>query len=101
MNRFFVLHTDKSNLVAGWQYLRTQEPELVAALARGDSPARCLKTWHPVGHGRGDYIFSLWEADKAADVETALRSTRLPEYVVSDVLPIEEIDWVQPAESLT
>jgi hypothetical protein len=43
-------------------------------MASGETPARCIKTWSPIPYGREDYLFCLWEADSAKDVESTIRS---------------------------
>jgi hypothetical protein len=63
----------------------------------GQTPAKCLKTWNPLAHGRADHIFCLWEGEKAEEVEAVIRDSGMAEYITSDVMPVDEIDWAQLA----
>jgi len=66
-------------------------------MAAGQVPAKCLKTWNPFAYGRGDYVFCLWEAESAEEIEAVLRNSGLADYVTYDVMPVSEIDWAELA----
>jgi hypothetical protein len=65
----------------------------------GQTPAKCLKTWNPMAHGRADYIFCLWDAEKAGDIEAVLSESGMAEYITSDLMAVDEIDWPQLAQA--
>ena len=72
-------------------------PEMARAMAAGETPAKCIKTWNPIPHGRTDYIFCLWEAEKPEDIEASLGE--FLNYVTIDNLQVDEIDWEQAAKA--
>ena len=72
-------------------------PEMARAMAAGETPAKCIKTWNPIPHGRTDYIFCLWEADKPEDIEASLGD--FLNYVTIDNLQVDEIDWGEAAKA--
>jgi hypothetical protein len=63
----------------------------------GQTPARCLKTWNPMTHGRADYVFCLWVGESAEDIEAVIRDSGMADFITSDVMPVDEIDWAQLA----
>ena len=62
-------------------------------------PAKCLKTWNPMAHDRADYIFCLWDAEKAEDIEAVLSESGMAEYITSDLMAVDELDWAQLAQA--
>lgn len=97
MALYFALHTPKGDPAEGWEVFNQGAPVLAAAMAAGQMPANCLKTWNPYLHGRGDYVFCLWEAENPEDVETVLRDSGLANYVNTDLMQVTEIDWAELA----
>jgi len=74
-------------------------PAMSRAMAAGETPCTCLKTWSPLAHGREDYLFSLWEADSPQDVEATIESFGFLEYFTLDTMRVDEVDWRTLAES--
>jgi len=97
MALFFALHTTKGDPAAGWEWFGKGAPALAAAMAAGQLPARCVTTYNPFAHGRGEYVFCLWEAESKEDVEKVLLQAGFDEYVTSDVMQVTEIDWAKLA----
>ena len=62
------------------------------------SHAKCHKTWNALPHGRTDYVFCLWEADKPEDIETSLGE--FLDYLTVDNVKVDEIDWAEYAKTL-
>jgi beta-glucosidase-like glycosyl hydrolase len=100
MATFFALHTPKGDPAKGWEWFSQGAPQLAAAMAAGQIPAKCLTTWNPYAHGRGDYVFCIWEADSKEAVEKVLRENGFDDYVTSDVMQVSEIDWADLAKSV-
>jgi hypothetical protein len=91
MNKYIALHTYKTTPEATWKLLGEVANDLAIAMDEGKTPARCLKTWNPFPHGRRDYAFCLWEAEKPEDIITTLGA--LMDHVTADLLVVDEIDW--------
>ena len=72
MAKYIVLHTLKKSPEEVSKALNEGAPEMARAMAAGETACKCLKTWSPLAHGRTDYMFCLWEADKPEDVEARL-----------------------------
>ena len=73
-------------------------PKFAKAMAAGETPAKCHKTWNSLPHGRTDYVFCLWEADKPEDIETSLGE--FLDYLNVDNVKVDEIDWAEFAKTL-
>ena len=99
MAKYFALHTYQREPEATWAFFGQGAPALAAAMAAGQTPAKCLKTWNPMAHGRADYIFCLWEAEKAEDIQAVLSESGMAEYVTADLMAVDEIDWAQLAQA--
>lgn len=97
MAKYFALHTPIGNPAAGWEFFGKGAPALAAAMAAGQTPAKCLKTWSSYNYGRVDYTFCLWEAEKPEDILSVLHDSGLANYVTVDVMPVDEIDWAELA----
>jgi len=97
MAKYFALHTTIGDPAAGWDFFQKGAPTLAAAMAAGQTPAKCLKTWNPFAFGRGDYVFCLWEAENPEDIMSILSNSGLTDYVTVDVMPVAEIDWAELA----
>ncbi len=95
MAQYMVLHTLKKSADEFGKYFGEVAPEFAVATTTGKMPAKCIKTWNPIPHGRTDYVFCLWEADKPEDIGTSLG--QLLEYVTYDPLEVDEIDWAELA----
>ena len=98
MAKYFALHTlkrspeDVNNI---WAELA---PKMAKAMAAGETLAKCIKTWNPLPHGRTDYLFCLWEAEKPEDIETTLGQWL--EYLTVDSMKVDEVDWDEYAKTL-
>jgi hypothetical protein len=99
MAKYFAVHTYLREPEAAWAFFGEGAPALAASMEAGQTPAKCIKTWNPFAHGRADYIFCLWEGEKAEDIEAVIRDSGLADYVTMDVMPVDEIDWAQLAQA--
>lgn len=52
----------------------------------------------PVGQGRLDCLFCVWDAAKAEDVQTTLQDFGLLDYLTADIMQVGETDWAQLAQ---
>ena len=98
MAKYMVLHTytkGPEEFAAAFGPKETQE--FARAMAAGETPAKCLKTWNPGPYGRTDYAFCLWEAEKPEDIETSLGA--MLEYVTADIMQVDETDWAEVAKA--
>ncbi|MBN2113047.1 MAG: hypothetical protein JW785_02855 [Acidimicrobiia bacterium] len=93
MATFFALHTPIGDPAAGWEFFAKGAPALAAAMAAGQTPAKAITTWNPYAYGRGDYVFCLWEAEKPEDVMAVIRDSGLADYVTTDLMQVDGIDW--------
>jgi hypothetical protein len=97
MAKYIALHTLKQSAEETMSVFAEAAPEMARAMAAGETPARCIKTWNPIPHGRTDYIFCLWEAEKPEDIEASLGD--FLNYVTIDNLQVDEIDWEEAARA--
>ena len=93
MAKYIVLHTLKKSVEEVSKFMGETVPEFARAMAAGETPAKCIKTWDSTPHGRTDYVFCLWEADKPEDIEASLGP--IPDYLTCDIMQVDEIDWEQ------
>jgi hypothetical protein len=98
MAKYIALHTLKKGADEVMKAFTEASPQLARAMAAGETPAKCIKTWNPVPHGRTDYVFCLWEADKPEDINASLG--QFLDYVTIDIFKVDEIDWQEFAKSL-
>ncbi len=98
MATYFTLHTLKKSADEVMKALGEGAPEMAKSMAEGQTPAKCIKTWNPLPHGRYNYMFCLWEADNAEDVETTIQSVGFAEYITNDIMQVDEIDWGEVAK---
>lgn len=98
MPKYIALHTLKKSADEVMKVFTEASPEVARAMAAGQTPAKCIKTWNPIPHGRTDYIFCLWEADKPEDIEATLGP--MLDYLTIDNIKVDEIDWEEFAKSL-
>ena len=97
MAKYIALHTLKKSAEETMQMFTEAAPEMARAMAAGETPAKCIKTWNPFAYGRTDYIFCLWEADKPEDIEASLGD--FLNYVTIDNIQVDEIDWEEVAKA--
>lgn len=98
MAKYIVLHTLKKSVDEVVKVITEATPEFARTMAAGKAPAKCLKTWNPIPHGRSDYVFCLWEADKPEDITASMGP--LLEYLTLDNIQVEEIDWPELGKTL-
>jgi hypothetical protein len=98
MAKYFALHRLKKSAEEVSNALNKGAPEIARAMAAGETPCKCLKTWSPLAHGREDYLFCLWEADTPEDVEATIKSFGFLEYFTLDSMQVDEIDWERLAQ---
>jgi len=93
MTKYFVMHTPKKEAAAVQEYLDRVSPGFAQANAEGKNPAKCLKTWNPMPHGRDDCLFCLWEAEKPEDITASL--AQMLDYLTADIMQVDETDWME------
>jgi hypothetical protein len=98
MAKYIALHTLKVSGEEMTKGFNEIAPKFAKAMAAGETPAKCYKTWNPIPHGRTDYMFCLWEADKPEDIETTLG--QFLDYLTVDNIKVDEIDWEEFAKTL-
>jgi len=100
MNMYIVLHTfKKTPQEFAEAFTDERMTEFARAMAAGQAPAKCTKTWDPTSHGREDYMFCLWESENPKNVEAALDGFGLLEYLTADIMQVDETDWEQVARA--
>ena len=100
MAKYIVLHTLKKSVEEVNNAFNAGAPEMARAMAAGETPCKCIKSWSPMAYGRTDYTFCLWEADKPEEIEATLKKFGLLEYITVDSMQVDETDWEQFAKSL-
>ena len=70
--------------------------KLAKAMAEGQTPAKCLKSWNPLPHGNTDTFICLWEADNPDDISATLGEEMLT-MLTCDPMQVDEIDWAKVA----
>lgn len=100
MAKYIAFHTLKKSADEFLKAITAGSAGIAQAMAAGKTPARCLKTWNPIPHGRTDYVFCLWEADKAEDVVATIEQFRLHDYLTVDNMKVDEIDWPEMAKTV-
>jgi len=98
MAKYIALHTLKKSPEEVMKFFSEMAPKIARAMASGETPAKCIKTWNPLPHGRKDYMFCLWEAEKPEDINTSLG--QFLEYLTVDNLKVDEVDWEAYAKTL-
>ena len=99
MAKYFAFHTLKKSAKEVLSALNKGPPEIARAMAAGEMPCKCLKTWTPLPHSREDYLYCPWETDKPEDVEATIRSFGFLEYFTLDSMQVDEIDWGELAKA--
>ena len=97
MAKYIALHTLRKSPEEVTKAFGDLSPAFAKVNASGEAPAKCIKTWNAVPHGR-DYVFCLWEAEQPKDIEQALG--KFLDYLTADCLRVDEIDWAEYAASL-
>jgi hypothetical protein len=100
MATFFALHTPVGDPAKGWEWFNQGAPQLAAAMAAGQLPAKCLTTFNPYAYGRGDYVFCIWEAENKEDIDKILHDYGFYDYVTTDLMQVSEVDWAKLAETV-
>lgn len=100
MKKFMAVHKPIKSSEEVTKVLNEGAPEFARAMAAGETKGRCLKTWSSFAHEGTDYMFCLWEADKAEDVEATLNQYGLLEYFTLESLEVDETDWVEMGEAV-
>ncbi len=100
MAKYIALHTLIKSAEEVSKALNEASPKLARAMAAGETPCKCIKTWNPSAYGRTDYAFCLWEADKPEDIEATLKAFGFLEFVTLDSMQVDEIDWEQLAKEV-
>jgi hypothetical protein len=99
MAKYFAFHKLKKSAEEVTNALSQGAVQMAQTMASGQTPSKCLKTWTPLTHGRDDYLFCLWEADKIEDVEATIKSFGFLEYFTVDTMQVDEIDWGELAKA--
>jgi len=81
---------------ASFQRQCSQMTKLAKAMAEGQTPAKCLKSWNPLPHGNTDTFICLWEADNPDDISATLGAEMLT-MLTCDPMQVDEIDWAKVA----
>ena len=97
MKKFIAMHTYTVDPPEVWKLLGNVASEMAIEMATGKLPAKCIKTWNPLPHGRADHFFCLWEAEKPEDIVTSLG--RLMDVITADIMQVDEIDWAVLTEA--
>ena len=97
MKKYIALHTYKVDPPEVWKLLGEMASQLAIDMHTGKVPAKCLKTWNPLPHGRAEYVFCLWEAEKPEDILTSLG--KLMDVITADIMQVDEIDWAVLTEA--
>ena len=73
-------------------------PKLAKAMASGETPAKCLKSWNPLPYGKTYEFYCPWEANRTADIEATLGADMLG-IITCDPVQVDEIDWAEDAKA--
>jgi hypothetical protein len=95
--KYFVVHSYIKDPATTWSFFGQGAPGLAKEMAAGKTPAKCLMTWNPWAHGRGEHVFCLWEANNPQDIDVVLKDSGMAEYISSDIMAVDEIDWAHLA----
>ena len=97
MSLYMVVHGIK---IDAGQFSAAMESDdvgkLAKAMAEGQTPAKCLKSWNPLPHGNTDTFICLWEADNPDDISATLGAEMLT-MLTCDPMQVDEIDWAKVA----
>jgi len=96
MSHYIMLHTPIGSPEETAAALNQEMIERFAqANATDQFPAKCLKTWNPMPHGRTEYMFCLWESSSIEDVRSSISKAGLDKVLTSDIMQVSETDWFQ------
>jgi len=98
MAKYIAVHILKKSVDEVMKFFTDATPEFARATVAGETPAKCIKTWNPIPHGRSDYMFCLWEADKPEDIEATMGP--FLDYLTVDNVKVDETDWEEFAKKL-
>lgn len=93
MKKYIALHTYTVDPPEVWKLLGEVASQMAIDMATGKLPAKCIKTWNALPHGRADYFFCLWEAEKPEDILTSL--AKFMDVLTADIMQVDEIDWAE------
>jgi len=78
-----------------------EDPETVEfakAMASGQTPAKCIKSWDPIPYGNTESFICLWQAENPSDISTTLGEDMLA-MITCEPMEVNEIDWAEVAAS--
>ncbi len=97
MSLYMIVHSLKINADQFSAAMESDGPlELAKAMASGQTPAKCLKSWNPLPYGNENTFYCLWEANDPSDIEATLGPDMLA-MLTCDPVQVDEIDWTQVA----
>ena len=97
MSLFMVVHTLKIDSGQFSEAMQSDDMgEFAKAMAEGQTPAKCLKSWNPIPYGNTDTFICLSEADNPADITVTLGEEMLA-MLTCDPMKVDEIDWAKVA----
>ena len=97
MSLYIIIHNLKTSLEEFSSVMESEGPmELAKAMATGQTPAKCLKSWNPLPYGNDNMFICLWEADNPSGIEATLGPDMLA-IITWDPMEVDEIDWAQVA----
>ena len=97
MPLYMIVHSLKISADQFSAAMESEGPlELAQAMASGQTPAKCLKSWNPLPYGIDNKFFCLWEANNPSDIEATLGPDMLG-MLTCDPVQVDEIDWAQVA----
>ena len=98
MSLYIIVHSLKKSPEEFGAVMQSEEtPQLAKAMAAGETPARCLKSWNPIPYGKTDTFYCLWDADNTDDIAATMGV--MLDYVTCDPVQVDEIDWADVAIS--
>ena len=97
MSLYIIIHNLKTSVEEFSSVMESEGTmELAKAMATGQTPAKCLKSWNPLPYGNDNMFICLWEADNPSDIEATLGPDMLA-MITCDPMEVDEIDWAQVA----
>ena len=97
MSLYIIIHNLKVSVEEFSSVMESEGPmELAKAMATGQTPAKCLKSWNPLPYGNDNMFIRLWEPDNPSDIEATLGHDMLA-MITCDPMEVDEIDWAQVA----
>ena len=97
MSQYMVVHALKIDAEAFAEVMQSDDMgEFAKAMATGETPAKCVKSWNPIPHGNTDTFICLWEADNPDDITATLGEEMLA-MLTCEPMQVDEIDWAEVA----